>query len=284
MSVSTISDRKIAFIGGGNMAVAIISGLIKKGIVPGQIYAVEPDLKARNRIQNECGIATWDAAGEFLADADLIVWAVKPQMFWEASTAAYYTKPTAFHLSIAAGIRCESLWQWLNTSLFARCMPNTPALIGQGITAIYAPVALTELQRALVEMVAAATGDYLWVEGEADLDAVTALSGAGPAYVFYFIEAMIAAGQKMGLSSETSRKLAITTFVGASVLARDSGRDPNELRAQVTSKAGVTLAATTAMDASQVKALFVDAMLKGRERAEELGKEFGMGVTVPLRH
>ena len=133
-------------------------------------------------------------------ECDLIVWAVKPQMFRQASAAARYTKATAFHLSIAAGIRCESLLQWLNTSLLARCMPNTPALIGQGITAIYAPAALSVLQHALVEMVAAATGEHLWVESEADLDAVTALSGAGPAYVFYFMEAMITAGQQMGLS------------------------------------------------------------------------------------
>jgi pyrroline-5-carboxylate reductase len=154
-------------------------------------------------------------------------------------------------------------------------MPNTPALIGQGISGLYARPAVTAAERAQVEALLAPTGDVVWVEREGDLDAVTALSGSGPAYVFYFIEAMVAAAERMGLSAEQGKQLALATFGGATELARRSDETPATLRERVTSKGGTTYAALTMLEAREVKASFIDAMLAAQTRARDLGDEFG---------
>jgi pyrroline-5-carboxylate reductase len=154
-------------------------------------------------------------------------------------------------------------------------MPNTPALIGRGIAGLFARAAATPADMALVEEVLAPTGALLWVEREADLDAVTALSGSGPAYVFYFVEAMIEAAREMGLSAEQGRRLALATFAGATELAARSSEAPEVLRERVTSKGGTTYAALTSLEADAVKAAFVKALHAARRRAEELGDEFG---------
>jgi pyrroline-5-carboxylate reductase len=179
------------------------------------------------------------------------------------------------HLSVAAGIRSDSIAQWLGTQRIVRSMPNTPALVGKGMTALYARPGVSQQDKVRVEQVIATTGESLWVDQEVHLDAVTALSGSGPAYVFFFLEAMTQAGIEMGLSREQAYKLSVATFAGASELARASDDPPEVLRQRVTSKGGTTHAAITSMEADQVQALFIKALHAARLRANELGNEFG---------
>ena len=265
----------LAFIGGGNMASAILGGLIKQGLPPSAVEVVEPFEPARERLQQSFGIAAMAAPGPALQRAGLVVWAVKPQTFKDAAAQARPHLGDALHLSVAAGIRSDSMAGWLGTERIVRSMPNTPALVGRGITGLYARPAVGAADRAWVEQVVATTGESLWVNAEADLDAVTALSGSGPAYVFLFIEAMVRAGTEMGLAPEQAKRLAIATFAGAAQLAADATEPPEVLRERVTSKGGTTYAAITSMQAAGVPQAFVDAMHAARERARELGDEFG---------
>jgi pyrroline-5-carboxylate reductase len=266
---------RIAFIGGGNMASAIIGGLIKQGVPPTQVAVVEPFAEARSRLQQQFGVAAEEHAGPALAAAGLVVWAVKPQTFKDAAAQARAHVQQALQLSVAAGIRSDSMKAWLGTERIVRSMPNTPALVGKGMTALYARPAVTPQDKARVEQVIATTGEHLWVSREQHLDAVTALSGSGPAYVFYFLEAMTQAGAEMGLNAEQARRLAVATFAGASELARASNEPLATLRERVTSKGGTTYAALTSLEQDGVQASFVKALHAARQRAEELGDEFG---------
>jgi pyrroline-5-carboxylate reductase len=268
-------QQHIAFIGGGNMASAIIGGLIRQGLAPSQIEVVEPFAESRDKLKAQFGVAAQEQAGPALARAGLVVWAVKPQAFKEAATPVRPHTASALHLSVAAGIRSDSIAQWLGTQRIVRSMPNTPALVGKGMTALYARPGVSDVDKARVEQVIATTGDSLWVEQEQHLDAVTALSGSGPAYVFFFLEAMTKAGIEMGLSREQAYRLSVGTFGGASALAAASDEPPEVLRQRVTSKGGTTYAAITSMEQDQVQALFVKALHAARQRAEELGDEFG---------
>ena len=182
--------------------------------------------------------------------------------------------PGALHLSVAAGIRTGSIAQWLGSERIVRAMPNTPALIGQGMTGLFARPGVSAAERTLVEQVVATTGAHLWVEEEALLDAVTALSGSGPAYVFYFLEAMAQAGVDMGLTREQAHQLAVGTFAGAAELARRSDEPPQVLRQRVTSKGGTTHAAIESMEADGVAQRFMRALDAAEARARELGDEF----------
>jgi pyrroline-5-carboxylate reductase len=269
------SNGRIAFIGGGNMASAIIGGLLQQGLAPAQVSVVEPAAEARARLRQQFGVAAEEHAGAALASAGLVVWAVKPQTFREAAAQARPHVGGALHLSVAAGIRSGSIAAWLGTERIVRAMPNTPALVGKGMTALYARTAAGAADRSRVERVIATTGEFLWVEEERQLDAVTALSGSGPAYVFYFLEAMTQAGAEMGLSAEQARRLAIGTFAGASELARASSEPLATLRERVTSRGGTTYAALTSLEGDGVKAAFVKAMHAAGKRAEERGDEFG---------
>jgi pyrroline-5-carboxylate reductase len=271
----TPSEHHIAFIGGGNMASAIIGGLIRQGIKPDQITVIEPFAQTAAKLKADFGISAWPSAHPSLAQADLVVWAVKPQMFSEAAAPVMPHTRQALHLSVAAGIRSDSICRWVGAERVVRCMPNTPALVGQGITALFPCPCVTPADRALVEQVIGTTGQFLWVTQESQLDAVTALSGSGPAYVFYFLEAMTQAGTGMGLSPEQAYQLAVATFSGAASLAAASKESPEVLRQRVTSKGGTTYAAITSMEASGVKASFVKAMQAAQLRAGELGDEFG---------
>jgi pyrroline-5-carboxylate reductase len=210
-----------------------------------------------------------------LKRAGLVVWAVKPQTFREAAAQAAPHTRDALHLSVAAGIRSDSIAAWVGTQRIVRSMPNTPALVGKGMTALFARAAVSDADKRVVERVIATTGELLWVDAEADLDAVTALSGSGPAYVFFFLEAMTQAGIEMGLPREQAYKLAVGTFAGASELARASDDPPEVLRQRVTSKGGTTYAAITSMEQDDMKARFVKALHAARKRAKELGDEFG---------
>jgi pyrroline-5-carboxylate reductase len=268
-------SERIAFIGGGNMASAIIGGLIKQGIAPQNICVLEPSPEARQLLDHNFGIAALAQANDELTTADLVIWAVKPQAFKEATATIAPFVTRALHLSVAAGIRSDSIAAWLGTERVVRAMPNTPALVGKGITGLFARVGASDADRTRVQQVISTTGESLWFDTEDKLDVVTALSGSGPAYVFYFMEAMVMAGTEMGLSREEANQLAIATFVGASDLAQSSADSPPVLRQRVTSKGGTTAAAISSMEDNDVRALFIDAMYAARERAKTLGDEFG---------
>ena len=269
------ANESIAFIGGGNMASAIIGGLLKRGLPASRIQVVEPFAEQRDRLAAQFQVAVHASAVASLEDADVVVWAVKPQTFKDAAKQCRAHTGNALHLSVAAGIRSDTIAGWLHTERIVRAMPNTPALVGLGQTALFARPAVSAADRQAVERVIRTTGEFLWLAQEVQLDAVTALSGSGPAYVFYFIEAMIDAGADMGLSQEQSRQLAIGTFVGASTLAQGAAEPPGILRERVTSKGGTTYAAITAMERDGVKAQFMRAIHAARQRASELGDEFG---------
>jgi pyrroline-5-carboxylate reductase len=272
----------IAFIGGGNMASAIIGGLVRQGTPAERITVVEPFEEARLRLREAFGVRLLASAGSALAEVAMVVWAVKPQAFREAASAVAPHTPHALHLSVAAGIRSSSMAQWLGTEHIVRAMPNTPALVGLGMTGLFARPRVSDDQRHLVEQIMATTGQSLWVEREEQLDAVTALSGSGPAYVFYFLEAMAQAGVDMGLPSDQAHQLAVQTFVGASQLAAQASEQPAVLRERVTSKGGTTHAALESMQASGVAASFIAAMHAAERRAAELGQELG-GISVNMR-
>jgi len=268
-------QQGIAFIGGGNMASAIIGGLLKQGLRPHQIQVVEPFADTALKLREQFGVTVLPAASNALAQADLMVWAVKPQVFKEAADDVLPFTSKALHLSVAAGIRTDSIAAWLQTTRVVRCMPNTPALVGKGMTALFALAQVSDPEKSVVEHIIRTTGEFMWVNAEKQLDAVTALSGSGPAYVFYFLEAMTQAGVGMGLSAEQSYRLAVATFGGASELARASDESAEVLRQRVTSKGGTTYAAITSLEASGVKLAFIQAMQAAQHRAHELGDEFG---------
>lgn len=266
----------IAFIGGGNMASAIIGGLVKSGREGAAILVIDPGDAARTRLASEFGVRTLALADTALASADMVVWAVKPQFFQAAATPCAPHVGRALHLSVMAGIRSEAIARASGAARIVRAMPNTPALIGQGIAGLYAREAVTTADRAQVQAVLAPTGRTLWVAREEDLDAVTALSGSGPAYVFYFVEAMMQGAVEMGLTAEQGRGLALATFAGATALAQASSDAPELLRERVTSKGGTTHAAISALDAAGVKPAFIAALRAAQQRARELGDEFGV--------
>ena len=267
-------STRIAFIGGGNMASAIIGGLIRQGLPAANIQVVEPFEAARAALKAQHGIDAAPAAAPALADADLIVWAVKPQSFREAAAPVAPLTGRALQLSVMAGIRAADIAAASGSARIVRCMPNTPALVGRGMTGLF-DAAGAAADRQLAETVIRTTGDVLWVEREEQLDAVTALSGSGPAYVFYFLEAMQQAGVELGLTPEQARALAVGTFAGGAHLAAQSAEPLATLRERVTSKGGTTHAALTALEQAGVKAAFVKAMHAACVRAAELGDEFG---------
>lgn len=265
----------IAFIGGGNMASAIIGGLLKSGRSPGDILVLEPNADQRSRLQRELQVITLEAPGSVLQRAGIVVWAIKPQNFKAAAEATLPHIDKALQFSVMAGIRSDDMAKLLGTQRVVRSMPNTPALIGQGIAGLYARPAVTAAERKDIERLLAPTGRTLWVDAENDLDAVTALSGSGPAYVFYFVEAMMQAAVEMGLSEEQGKQLALATFMGSAALAQASNDPPAVLRERVTSKGGTTYAALTSMETSGVKNAIVKALKAAQRRANELGDEFG---------
>lgn len=275
MSKHHTPSQTLAFIGGGNMASAIIGGLIQQGTPVQHIVAVEPFEATRQQLEAKFQILTLPQASPALEEAGLVIWAVKPQVFKEAAHAAQAFCQQALHLSVAAGIRSDSIATWLGTQRVVRAMPNTPALVGLGQTGLFARPSVSAADQAWIERVVATTGQYLWVQEEPLLDAVTAISGSGPAYVFFFIEAMVEAGVKMGLTEAQAHQLAVGTFVGASELARSASESPAVLRERVTSKGGTTYAAITAMQDAKLSSLFQAALEAARARAHELGDAFG---------
>jgi pyrroline-5-carboxylate reductase len=266
----------ITFIGGGNMASAIVGGLLRQGHPANAVQVVEPFDEQRAKLAQQFpGVTLLPESSGLQKASDLVVWAVKPQTFKAAALASQTHLGGALHLSVAAGITSDSISAWLQTQRVVRAMPNTPALVGLGMTGLFARDGASAADRGLVETVVKTTGELVWVTAEAQLDAVTALSGSGPAYVFYFLEAMRDAGSRMGLPPEVAYQLAVGTFVGAATLAQRSEDPPQTLRERVTSKGGTTYAALTSMESAGVKARFEEALFAAQKRAEELGREFG---------
>ena len=265
----------IAFIGGGNMATAIIGGLLRQGRTPASILVIDPVAEQRQRLTETLGVQTTEGPDAALRGAQTVVWAVKPQQFKDAAQTYAPLTDQALHYSVMAGLRTDDIARLLGTPRIVRAMPNTPALVGQGMTGLFARAEVSTEERHSIEHMVEPTGQAMWVNQEADLDAVTALSGSGPAYVFYFVESMMQAAQDMGLTAEQGRLLALATFGGATTLATQSSDSPAVLRERVTSKGGTTYAALTSMESAGVKEAFVTAMRAAQKRASELGDEFG---------
>ncbi len=276
------TELKIAFVGGGNMASALIAGLAGK-LTPGRhIHVIDPNADALDKLHTQFGVGTASAADAVLSGMDVIVLAVKPQSMREVAAQllpyldAAKTGKSPLVLSIAAGIRGADLSRWLGGyGAIVRCMPNTPALIGLGITGMVASLGVSGDQKDAADAILKAVGSTVWLDSEDLIDPVTAVSGSGPAYVFYFIEAMQAAAAELGLNAEQGRQLALATFVGASQLAAQSSEPVSLLRERVTSKGGTTHAALSSMENSGIKQEIVEAIKAAARRGKEMGEELG---------
>lgn len=268
---------KIAFIGSGNMAAALMSGLIAKGNAAGDIVAIDPGQEARERCASRYGVSTAASIKEAdLQSVDVIVLAVKPQVLRAVATDLAPLLKHQLVLSIAAGIRMQDLSRWLGGyRKLVRAMPNTPAQIGLGATGLAALAEVSDALKQRASAVMEAVGITVWVDDEGLLDAVTAVSGSGPAYVFYFIESLCEAGIQMGLDADQSKALALATFNGAAQLAAGSEEAPATLREQVTSKGGTTAAALASFDASAIKQHIITGAIAAKTRAADLGNELG---------
>jgi len=270
---------KIGFVGGGNMAQALMGGLAGKH-EDATFIVVEPQAATRAALLRAVrDVTVHEAPSADLASCDAVVFAVKPQSFREAATATARWLSRSLIVSIAAGIRVREIAHWLaadgGSLPIVRAMPNTPALIGEGITGLYAAPSVGARDRDLADTLLAAVGRTLWVDDEAKLDAVTAVSGSGPAYVFAFIEALERGATELGLSAVDARALAVSTFVGASRLALEAADPIAILRERVTSKGGTTEAALAHLADSGCAEAIVEAIRKAARRSAELGDEFG---------
>ncbi len=268
----------IAFIGCGNMSRSLIGGLIANGLKPEQLLAADPDKEQRELISEQFKISALESNKEAISKADVILIAVKPQIMHEVvSEIADTLKGTSkLIISIAAGVNLDSISGWLGDSLaVVRVMPNTPALIQAGAAALFANEHATETQKNTAEAILRSVGTAIWLETEKQMDAVTALSGSGPAYFFYFMEAMEKAAIAMGLSEENARLLTIETAVGASKMALLSSCDPATLRKQVTSPGGTTEQAINTFTQGKLDELVQKAMDAAKQRSEELSQSFG---------
>lgn len=264
--------RILAFIGGGNMATSLIGGLLACGWTAAELRVAEPDAARAARLRERFGVTVAPAA-EITRGAAALVLAVKPQQMNEALR-GLRPDAGATVLSIAAGVRLDSLRAALGEALhYVRSMPNTPALYGCGISGLYAPPGTPQSARELAQAILAAVGATVWVEQEADLDAVTAVSGSGPAYYFLLTEALREAGTALGLAPEVARRLADATLVGAARMVEQGAGDVAELRAQVTSKGGTTEAALRHLESAGLRRIFAEALAAAARRSRELGDE-----------
>lgn len=266
----------IAFIGGGNMAASILGGLIASGVDPSRLWASDPNPESLTALQALAPINTTANNADAIAAADIVVLAVKPQIMATVAKAIapLLTDTQPLFISIAAGITSASLDQWLGgKQSIVRCMPNTPALVQTGATALFANNQVSDLQRQQAQHILEAVGIAMWVEQEAELDIVTAVSGSGPAYFFLVMEAMQAAGREMGLSAEVAEKLTLQTALGAAKMATQGGVDAAELRRRVTSPNGTTERALGIFEEGDLRGLFLSALTGAKLRSEELAKE-----------
>lgn len=267
---------KIVFLGGGNMANALIGGMVKQGFAASDIHVIELNAENRERLAASYGVQTHAGALDAPEAPDVLLLAVKPQQMKEACAPLVGRLGSALVISIAAGLDLAALGRFLGGHRrLVRCMPNTPALVGQGITGLYAAPAVDAGGKATADRILRAVGATVWIDDEARMDAVTAISGSGPAYVFLFIEALQQAAAELGLTPEQGRQLAIGTVQGAAALAAQSDEPASVLRERVTSKGGTTAAALDAMAAHGVKEGIVAGAKAAEARGVELGKLLG---------
>lgn len=273
-----MKSKRIAFIGGGNMASSLIGGLIADDYDPTLISVSEPDAEKRAKLAASFGIHTSDDNAEATQQADVVVLAVKPQMMSDVCQAlaptVNQTRPLL--ISIAAGIREQNLKNWLGEdAAIVRTMPNTPAMIQSGATVLHASEEVSTQQKDLAESVMRAVGVTQWIKNEELMDAVTALSGSGPAYFFRVMEAMENAGIDMGLDAKSARLLTLQTALGAARMAIESSDSPSVLRQKVTSPGGTTERALSVLDEANIGDLFKEALRAARDRSEEMSNILG---------
>ena len=267
---------KITFLGGGNMAAALIGGLLKRGFQAADVQVVELSGEGRARLAADFGVRAVESIDDQALACDVLVLAVKPQQLRAAVAPIAGRLDRQLVVSIAAGLRLADIGRWLGGhGNLVRCMPNTPALIGAGITGLFADASVSAAGRAAAEQVLAAVGSTVWVADEAQIDGVTAISGSGPAYVFHFIECLQASGEALGFDADTARKLAIDTVLGSARLAAGSEDSPAVLRERVTSKGGTTAAALASFAADHFPAVVDRAVAAAAARGRELGEELG---------
>ncbi|MCW3147472.1 pyrroline-5-carboxylate reductase [Stutzerimonas stutzeri] len=273
-----MSNPRIAFIGAGNMAASLIGGLRAQGVAADAIRASDPGIEQRAKISAEHGIRTFADNGEAIAGADVVVLAVKPQVMQAVcQDLRQHLDHAPLVVSIAAGITCDSLQRWLGPQpqAIVRCMPNTPALLRQGVSGLFANAQVSAEQKLQAETLLSAVGMALWLDEEHLIDAVTAVSGSGPAYFFLLIEAMTAAGERLGLPRETAAQLTLQTALGAARMACESDVDAAELRRRVTSPNGTTEAAIKAFQAGGFEQLVQQALNAAAYRSAELAEQLG---------
>ncbi len=273
-----MNSKTICFIGGGNMARSLIGGLVQTGFDPARIRVTDPSSEKRTALQQQFGVEAVGDNRAAIEHSDVVVLAVKPQVVRQvlAELAEGLRAKAPLVVSIAAGVREADISRWIGgTPAVVRTMPNTPALVQSGATALYANDHTSEEQRQLAESILRAVGMTLWVSREAQLDAVTAVSGSGPAYGFLLMEMMEESGVELGLERETARLLAMETLLGAARLALSSQEEPAQLRAQVTSPGGTTERALQVLEQGQVRRLYQQALSAARDRAVELGEKLG---------
>lgn len=273
-----IDIRRLAFIGGGNMAAALIGGLIRQGLPSGRIVVADPSGEQLDRLTRTYGVLRASDNAGAATGAEAVILAVKPQQMRPVCLAL---KPTVeivkpLLISVAAGIPHAALSRWFGAHIpIVRTMPNRPALNGFGATGLYAPTGVGAAGRALAESIMAAVSATVWVEHESQMDTVTALSGSGPAYFFLFMEALEAAAHERGLPNDIAHKLTLATAYGAARMARESQEPLAVLREQVTSKGGTTAAALAVLDAAGLRATVAHAVAAADRRSAELAAEFG---------
>jgi pyrroline-5-carboxylate reductase len=284
MSTRQINQNThITFIGGGNMGRALISGLLVNGFAPNQLSVVEANTSTGLQLHEDFGVQIISALDQVAFDFsknNVVVMAIKPQDFNVVAKSLstklkHATAPGPLILSIAAGIRLIDMSRWLDHERCVRAMPNTPALIGKGITGLFADATVNASDRALVETICNAVGQAVWVKEEKLMDAVTAVSGSGPAYVFAFLEAMQSSGEKLGLDATTARKLAYATLEGATQLAHNSDEHAGILRERVTSKGGTTAAALDILKQLDWHGALEKAIDAASQRGKVMGDELG---------
>lgn len=267
----------ISFIGGGNMARSLIGGLIARGRAPADLIVADPAAAQLESLRTQYGIRTARSNAEAAGAADVIVLAVKPQDLQAVTTGIrdQLASTRALVISVAAGIRAGDIERWSGGAPVVRCMPNRPALHGCGMTGLFATERVSQSHRQIAEEILQAVGATLWLSEERQMDAVTALSGSGPAYFFLLIEIMEEAGIELGLPRETSRKLALETAYGAGSMAREAEETPATLREQVTSKGGTTEAALDYLETHRIRTLFTQAIAAAAARSAELAAALG---------
>ena len=276
--IINMENYTIAFIGGGNMGRSLIGGLIADGFDAARIRVAEPDEARRGALASGFGVMVTGTASEAVADCDVVVLAVKPQVMREVARelGPHLQGRSVLVISVAAGIREEALDRWLGGNLpVVRTMPNTPALVQSGATALHANARVSREQRDLAESVMRAVGLTVWLEDEGQMDAVTALSGSGPAYIFLVMEAMEQAGRELGLAPETARLLTLQTTFGAAKMALETSEDTRALRQHVTSPGGTTEQAIGVLTEGDIQSLFTRALKAAHRRAVELAEQLG---------